>query len=102
MTLSGGGASATLTGALAAAMIGTQFTYGTPGTTLSTASWVYALYPTTGTAATFQDAVTGFGFSMSPVATLGSYTNQYGVTVSMTLYRSDFIQTVGRTVKRVG
>lgn len=96
-TLGGGGATQTLTGALAAAMIGTTFTY----TISSGSKWVYALYPHTASPGTFVDNVTTFGFSMSVVATF-SFTNQYGVAASYDLYRSDFVQTVGRTVRRNG
>jgi hypothetical protein len=95
-TLSGGGASATLAGSLAANMIGTTFAYGTPS---GAGQWVYALYPHTASPGTFVDAATNFGFSMSVVATF-NFTTQYGVVVSYDLYRSDFIQTVARTVKR--
>lgn len=82
-TLSGGSATATLTGALAANMVGVSFTIS-PST-----EYVYMAFPHTGTAHTFKDQ-NGFVFAASVVAASYSYTTVTGVVgVAYDIYRSD-------------
>jgi hypothetical protein len=91
-TLSGGSATATLTGALAANFVGVSFS------TSPSNEYVYMAFPHTGSAHTFHDQ-NGFVFAASVVVTSFSFTTGTGVTgVAYDIYRSDNLLNTSYTV----